>query len=292
MNLGCPGLAGFIALLLLAGPAQADTVAARCELQPRNAALPRLALPCSFSQRQGFVRIERADGVGHEFKPQGAPGRFVDAAGHTVLRTRGLGARGQVYRLTDATLRVLWSTGATALPAALPVVAAPSGPYDHTLSLQGISFRVQALNDGAPGRLLITPAGLKIDNAPLERPIQGRVLGAEVADLNADGSPELYVYLSASVPGQAGPLVGVAANARQSLSDISLPPLDGVPAASRGYQGQDQFAVLEGVLGRRFPIYRDGDPADAPSGGLRQLQYRLHRGEASWVLRLDRLTEF
>jgi hypothetical protein len=56
--------------------------------------------------------------------------------------------------------------------------------------------------------------------------------------------------------------------------------------------GHDQFAVVENRLVRRFPVYRDGDTNAAPSGGVRQLQYQLQRGEAAWRLVVDRVTEF
>jgi hypothetical protein len=43
---------------------------------------------------------------------------------------------------------------------------------------------------------------------------------------------------------------------------------------------------------RRFPLYgKDGD-ASKPTGRMRQLQYKLAKGEASWVLKLDRMVEY
>ncbi len=279
-------------LAVLGSAAQADTAAARCEFVPKAKALAKLDLPCQFSQRQGNISVTRADGVRHEFSPQGAPGRFKDEAGRPVLRKAGLGARGQQFQWADGTLRVLWTTSSTASPARLPVVAAPTGPFDRTLKLQGISFRVQAANEGSLGQVRITPTGLVLDNTPVVREVDGHVVGAEVADLNTDGSPEIYVYVQSVGSGSAGSLVAVSANARKSLSDIALPALEAQPGATRGYQGHDDFAVVEGTLVRRFPIYREGDANAAPTGGVRQLQYKLVKGEASWRLRLDRLIEF
>jgi hypothetical protein len=57
-------------------------------------------------------------------------------------------------------------------------------------------------------------------------------------------------------------------------------------------RGRDEFAVVEHVFAQRFPIYRDGDADGQPSGGMRQLQYKLTPGEAGWVLTLDRKVEF
>ncbi len=172
---------------------------------------------------------------------------------------------------------------------------APAAPFDRTLELQGIRFQVQSDNAGSENRLRIIPSGLtidpaSIDNRPIERTIDGRVTGAEVADLNADGSPEVYVYVQSAGSGSYGRLVAYSANRSKSLSEISLPELTEKDAT--GYQGHDQFAVLEGVLGRRFPIYRDTDTNAAPSGGTRQVQYRLTPGEATWLLKVDQVVEY
>lgn len=167
--------------------------------------------------------------------------------------------------------------------------AAPAA-FDKTLELQGIRFHVTSDGRGSSPTLKIAPSGLEIDNAPIVKTLDGSVSGAEVADLDADGSPEVYVYVTSAGSGSYGSLVAYAANHRKSLSEIVLPPL--TAAAAQGYMGHDEFAVLEGVLGRRFPIYRDSDSNAQPTGGMRQLQYRLVPGEASWQLRLDRTSEF
>ena len=176
----------------------------------------------------------------------------------------------------------------------LDVALADPAPaaFDQTLELQGIRFHVTSENQGSTHTLRIVPSGLEIDNAPIVKSIDGSVSGAEVADLDADGSPEVYVYVTSAGSGSYGSLAAYAANRSKSLSEIVLPPLADDKAASKGYMGHDAFAVLEGVLGRRFPVYRDSDSNAQPSGGMRQLQYKLVPGEASWQLRLDRMTGF
>jgi hypothetical protein len=56
--------------------------------------------------------------------------------------------------------------------------------------------------------------------------------------------------------------------------------------------GHDEFAVVEGIVAQRFPIYNQGDSNAKPTGKMRQLQYKLKQGEAGWVMKLDRVTEF
>ncbi len=181
-------------------------------------------------------------------------------------------------------------SGAPQAAATTPAPATSGKGFDSTLKLQGITFRVTATNEGSINKLRIVPSGLAIDNSPMEAEIDGTVTGAEVADLNVDGSPEVYVYVRSAGSGSYGSLVAYSANKRKSLSQIGLPEL--TPAAAKGYMGHDEFAVVENILARRFPIYKDGDINAKPTGGMRQLQYKLHPGEASWQLKVDRTTEF
>ena len=174
--------------------------------------------------------------------------------------------------------------------AATPAVAGKG--FDSKLQLQGISFRVTSSNESSINKLRIVPAGLQIDNSPIEREIDGTVTGAEVADLNVDGSPEIYVYIRSAGSGSYGSLVAFSANKCKSLSQINLPELAPGSSAAKGYMGHDEFAVVENILARRFPIYKDGDTNAKATGGMRQLQYKLHPGEAMWQLKVDRMTEF
>jgi len=158
--------------------------------------------------------------------------------------------------------------------------APPSTDFDQTLTLQGISFRVMtAVDDSGKLRLRVTPEGLEIDNSTAEVVIDGPVTGAEVADLNADGSPEIYVFdRSAGEEGRAS-VHAWSTNKKRSMSQVHLPDL--TAEQQKGYRGGDGFAVVENSLVRRFTV----DPA----GKTRQIQYKLAAGEAGWLLKVDRV---
>lgn len=164
--------------------------------------------------------------------------------------------------------------------------------FHKKLELQGYSFDVKATNEGSINKLTIVPHGLKKQTGALTSDIDGSVTGAEVADLNADGFPEVYVYVTSAGSGSYGSLVAYAVNKGKSMSSIYLPPITDVPSASAGYMGHDEFAVVEASLARRFPIYKEGDTNAGPSGKTRQLEYKLATGEAGWVLRLKSMIEF
>ena len=184
------------------------------------------------------------------------------------------------------------AAGAAAKPPAAPQASATTGAFDKRLELLGVSFRVSCPNDSAKPTLTITPSGLANDNSPLVSEVEGRVVGAEVADLNADLSPEIYVYAQGAGPRPRSSLVADSANRKKSLSAIYLPPFAEDPKMARGYRGGDDMAAVEGTFVVRFPIYKDGDADGTPTGGTRQIQYKLAQGEASWVLRADKVMDF
>jgi hypothetical protein len=177
-------------------------------------------------------------------------------------------------------------------PAGAAATLAVSPGFDRQLELNGIGFHVTSPNVAAGNAVNVAPAGLEIDNSPFTWDADGAVTGAEVADLDADGSPEIYVYVTSTDTAARGSVVAFSANKRKSLSSIYLPPMAETPAAAQGYQGHDEFAVVEGSLVRQFPIYVGEGVAASPTGKTRQLQYKLVPGEAGWLLKLDRTTEF
>ena len=168
----------------------------------------------------------------------------------------------------------------------------PARSYHETLSLQGVAFRIESEGANGTSELVITPDGLKIDNSPFRQRIEGTVKSAEVADLNADGSPELYVYITLPGDQARGKVVAWSANKKKSLSEIYIPELAPGDPKLNGYRGRDEFAIVENILARRFPVYKDGDDDAKPSGGMRQFQYKLTTGEAGWKLRLDKTIEY
>ncbi len=170
--------------------------------------------------------------------------------------------------------------------------ATPAKGFDKKFSLQGITFQVMCPNKGSINKLTITPSGLERGNKPIAVEVEGSVIGAEVGDLDANGFPEVYVYVQGAGSGSYGSLIAYAANKKKSLSPIFLPDLAEDKVNSKGYMGHDAFALVEGTFVRRFPLYNEGDTNSKPAGKTRQLQYKLKAGEAGWILRLDKAIEY
>jgi hypothetical protein len=175
--------------------------------------------------------------------------------------------------------------------AAIPGASADAG-FSQKLELQGFSFDISATAEGSLNQLTIIPHGLSEQKEPIKVEIDGTVSGAEIADLDVNGFPEIYVYVTSAGSGSYGSLVGYAVNKGKSMSEIFLPQIADDAKHNKGYMGHDEFAVVEGTFVQRFPIYLSDDTNSEPSGKIRQLQYKLKRGEAGWVLRLDKAMEY
>jgi hypothetical protein len=182
------------------------------------------------------------------------------------------------------------TAAALLLATALPGRAWAGAAFNQTLKLQGISFQVQSSGEGSEQHLTITTSGAKPPIQPIHQTVNGRVVGAQVADLNGNGTPEIFVFVQGAGSGSYGELVAYAVTKGRDLSPIVLQELSGPMA--QGYQGHDQFAVVEGCLVRRFPIYKPGDTNAKATGGERQICYKLKAGEASWILRPTSVLKF
>jgi len=182
------------------------------------------------------------------------------------------------------------TAAALLLATAVPGSAWAGAAFNKTLQLQGTNFQVQSSGEGSQQQLTITTTGAKPAIKPIRQTVNGQVVGAEVADLNANGLPEIYVYVQGAGSGSYGEVVAYAVMKGNELSPITLPELTG--ANAEGYQGHDQFQVVEDCQARRFPIYKQGDSNAKASGGQRQICYKLKAGEAGWILRPTSVDKF
>lgn len=194
---------------------------------------------------------------------------------------------------------LLFAAGISMIPAAL---AEPTrlecnqqdleAPGGCELGDREIRFEVWATSGSSLNQLRIRPSGLEADNSEITAELDGTAYKAELADLDGNGWPEIYVYISSAGSGSYGSLAAYAVNNGKSVTPIYLPPMEQTPEAADGYMGHDEFAVVENRLVRRFPVYRADDSNASPSGGTRQIQYRLEPAEAGWTLQPDRVVEY
>ena len=164
--------------------------------------------------------------------------------------------------------------------------------FQKILTLQDITFDITTIGDGSVSELTIEPTGLEIDNQKIALEIEGQVVNAEIEDLNSDGFPEILIYTVSAGSGSYGDVIAYSVNNGKSISQIYFPDITENKEAGMGYMGHDEFAVVETSLVRRFPVYKPGDSNSNPTGGTRQIQYKLQDGEASRLFVIDNISEY
>ncbi|GFD73605.1 hypothetical protein KUL113_30250 [Tenacibaculum sp. KUL113] len=164
--------------------------------------------------------------------------------------------------------------------------------FRKNVTLQGISFSIATKKNGMETELTVTPYGLEIDNSAVTQTIDGSVVDAEIEDLNSDGSPEVLIYTKSDGSGSYGNVIGFSVNNKKSMSQIYFPPITDNKELSKGYMGHDKFTIIETTLAQRFPIYKEEDSNANPTGGTRQITYKLVDGEASRKFIVENSTEF
>lgn len=176
----------------------------------------------------------------------------------------------------------------------LPVIAAlflllsasnaVAGGYSSTLKEGGYTIALSSPNKAVGNTLRIslrTPQGTQWGQT---FPVEGLVTRAELLRFGYDyNAPLLVVFLTQPGSGCYGSVRPFALYGGIALGEVLLVP----PSARdlRGYRGHDRFETLEGRLVRTFPIYKPTDVNAKPTGGTRQIQYRLTKGEGGWVFR-------
>jgi hypothetical protein len=179
--------------------------------------------------------------------------------------------------------------GATPAAAGKDKDGKQAGVYSQTFTHKRQSYQVEIASGVASSTLTITPKGLTLSNKALKKTVDGLFKGAEMADLDADGEPELYVFMQSPEGQRHGSVIVVASDQGRRMVEVPVPDLAADAKNSAGYLGGDEFAIVETVLARRFPLH---DGSGEPTGTMRQMQYKLAKGAAGPEMKLDSVAEF
>jgi len=159
--------------------------------------------------------------------------------------------------------------------------------YSSALKWGNEDYLVRADPEGTNVKITIQPTGAIADQEGVTMTYEGRVTQAEIGDLNGDNHAEVLVYVSNPL-NNISTVMAVSSNNGKSISMAYLIPTADNPKLNRGYQGGDEFAIIENVLGHRFPIYENGKP----TGKIRQVSYTLVEGEAARQFQIVRIDEY
>lgn len=152
--------------------------------------------------------------------------------------------------------------------------------YVNTLSYNQYIFFIEESDN----TMSIFSPNLKYSNKPILKKIEGEIIYSEIADINSDGNPEIYIYTnSLRNKKNYDKVIVFSVNNGVSLSEIYLESLSENKKAFENFEGNDEFRVVENSLVRRFPIKENK---------TKQIQYKLIPGEASWQLKVDKILEY
>jgi hypothetical protein len=108
-------------------------------------------------------------------------------------------------------------------------------------------------------------------------------------DLDADGFDEIYIVTVSAGSGSAGNVYGLASNKDKSMSSVYVPPVEEKDlkkgAAFEGYEGHDEFEIVENSLARRFPV-------KTGKATMRSINYQMKKGETGYILFIKNSTAY
>ena len=147
---------------------------------------------------------------------------------------------------------------------------------DTTMKIGKAGFKVLCSNKSELKNIVsITPIGFQNSARDVSFEIKGRILKAEVDDLNNDVFPDLVLYVFEPGDKGRGNVIGVSSVNNENFAPISFPDIVNDPKLRSGYNGFDSFLLMEGTLMRRFPVYSTDSINSKPTGMIRQIQYKV-----------------
>lgn len=161
--------------------------------------------------------------------------------------------------------------------------------FTQTFTHKRQSYAVEVASGVTRSTVTITPKGLTLSNKPVKKEMDGLFTRAEMADLDADGEPEIYVFMKSAETGDKASAFAAASDQGRRIVEVPVPDLAADAKNSDGYRGSDEFAIVEKVLARRFPLH---DASGEPTGTMRQMQYKLVKGATGPELKLEHVAEF
>jgi len=152
--------------------------------------------------------------------------------------------------------------------------------FEKSLRFNIYTFTISATDSGSVRDLFVKAYRGSLLLTNFHTRIDGAVVGAEVADLDKNRLPELYVYSTSDGSGSFGRVYGWQFLPERK-ADIQAPNWLEVGV---GYMGHDSLWTEQTSLCRKFPVYNAGDANAQPTGGEKMIRYRLLPAGQSFTL--------
>jgi hypothetical protein len=160
--------------------------------------------------------------------------------------------------------------------------AAAAAQFDQSARYEKIGFRVTSAQAAEGNSFTITPSGLSVSNEPITLPVEGKVTAVMAQDIDGDNSPEATVIFETAKGHRLAKVFTTFAG--KSFGEVNFPEPEG-KGLFDGYQGGDEYEMMENTFVRRFPLH-------GQSAKTRQLQFKLKPGEAMKQLVFDRHADY
>lgn len=152
---------------------------------------------------------------------------------------------------------------------------------DTTVKLGKAGYRVICSNKNLEKNgLKISLLGFEENRGDIDVDIKGKLVSVELDDLNNDGFPDLLLYIFSDVEKRKGTVVAIASDNNKNVLPITFPDIVDDEKLKQGYDGGDEFRLLNGRLLRRFPVKNTTDSTNQSAPlVIRQIIYKVVYGE-------------
>lgn len=116
------------------------------------------------------------------------------------------------------------------------------------------------------------------------------ITGADAADLDGDGYPELLIYAQSAGSGSYGNVIAYTYAPQSGFRPIRMPDLSEDSLLNEGYSGHDRFQLEGTRLLRRFPMYGPESTNSEPLDSTRIVFYSFTQDDHTPRFRIDGAT--
>ncbi len=162
--------------------------------------------------------------------------------------------------------------------------------FTKTLNWQSMGYRVTSILENGSHQLLIQPFGFE-NNDLIKVKLNGKVENAEIEDLDFDDFPEVLVYEAPLNGSTIHNVIAYSPNNGKSFSQITFPAISENQKLKIGYQGFDEFAIVENTFVQKFKLFEMKGNTPYETGKTREIVYELKAGEASKKFVVEKVSE-
>lgn len=148
---------------------------------------------------------------------------------------------------------------------------------DTTLKIGSAGYKVYCNNKRIDKNTIdISTIGFGPDaRRDLSIPIVGQVSKVAIDDLNNDGFPDLIIFTISDKEKQKANVLSIISVKNESIAPAFFPDIRDDLKLRVGYNGHDEFKLIEGTLIRQFPIYNFSATDTTLTDIKRTIQYKM-----------------